>query len=455
MQLPRRYTSTVYLVIAALILSSPIIYVFTPHLLANFPAINWLAFILTMIICVTPWGSKKLIDKSGSTKKLATKTWYGKIISLQCAIFLLYYGITQLLSTTIPIQTQPHPQAFSHSLHDILFHFGLFPWPLIVIFAIGLGVCSYCKQKDSYASTVIQSAFKKQFYESFSLIFNTTTRFSTLLYLAINSAIVSIAVATLIAGPAHMNKILGPTNLSMLATILVVFVVIRRSKSQLLLTVEKQNMALHFIVKCVIWGMILGLLALAVHNLHDNKFVIPRFIDKAFTMGWNTSWHTLSNIWWFYCCPIAAIYIARFSTGYSVRSIIMATFTLPVIIASILLFNNHYHFLSDIKIPAWLVEVSILLGFALLLSLIAKKSFFPLTIQTYLPKPGRTKPRNKIIYLRRWKITTAILFYLFIPAGIFILTIGLMLAIIPGIITYLLILFALPKLLSQKSAKTD
>jgi hypothetical protein len=146
--------------------------------------------------------------------------------------------------------------------------------------------------------------------------------------------------------------------------------------------------------------------------------------------------------------PVTAVFIARFSYGYTLRSILLAVLALPALLAIGLFSAAHFHYHLHVHTPARIAELAAIVGFVLLISLIARKRYFPMVCLIYLPKSKHIKKRNSETFHFRIKQTASIFFYFFLPAGTFVTTLFLSFIILPAIwitlavcIRFLMLLF--------------
>lgn len=430
MKTMKRYMGLYYALIALFFAAGIAVYFTHAKLLLNVAWIHWGAAALAVFFILTPKGSKRLLCPQSEKQPLSRQQWITKILNLQISLFLIYFSITQF-NPYFSIEGQAPKNLLTDSLNGLLFHFGLYPWALIAIFAVGFGISAYLKNQDSYLSQ-ISLGFLKRRNETLEVIAKTTARAATIGVIAITFVLVTFILASIISNIQALTTLTGFTAASMGAAFLMLFLTMRRNNSHLLTTINQQRPLLGILLMVLIWAIVLMLLSIIVTYTGVGDSDVPALLMGIFNKGWLLHWQLFSELWWLMLTPITAVFIARFSYGYSIRAIIIATLALPVMIMLLLQFNailpNPLNFNNT---PLWLVQLAGVLGFLSLVGLLYDPKNKPLTVLTYLPKLGNEKLRNEEIYQQRLKRMCGVMFYLFIPAGFFVTSLFMSLIIIP------------------------
>jgi len=441
MKLLKRYVH-LYYIILPLLLATSLVFAFKfPHILNQFITLNWLPLILGIIIVCTPWGSIKLKSKDAGNEKLAWPFWLAKILGLELALFFLYYGITQFTNVMLPIETTAHPQAFIDSITQFTLHAGLFPWGIIAILATALGIQAFIFEKNSYISTALNFNFMSQ-REGFAVTVNAISRIFTIVILCLTGAMISLIFASLIAQPLALASVFGINSSAMGAVLVTMYLTSRKKSHTTLQAVYKQQPALGLVLLVLIWGFIVAVVSLILFYFVGPSASARNSINFIFSHGWQWSWQIFSTAWWIAFVPLTSIFVAKFSQGYSLRAMILATLILPLLL-SVLLLTQQHHAWSLPSAPVWLIQTISIIGFILLMSLMANTKSLPLVMQTYLAKPELIKHRNENLFVRRFKRVCGIMFYFFIPAGIFVITYVMLLALVPFAIFLILLCFSI------------
>ncbi len=433
MKTMKRYLGLYYLLSIILLAATLGIYFYRADILLGLPFLNWLALPLLAIMVFSPWGSQSLVSPSTSLTTLPPSQWFAKILNLQLSLFLLYFSITQF-THYFSIAGQAPKTLLTDSLHTLLFKFGIYPWPLIAIFAIAFALSAYNKEQDSYLSN-ITPLFDNKKRETLEVIIKTMGRAVTLIAIATTLVIITFIFTTTATSLTHFKELTGFTAASVGVAFLMLFFTIRRNDNQFLMQINKKRPLLGILLTVLIWVIVLTLASVVIHYTGNMKGQPPWMVVPLLNKGWLLHWELFSEYWWLLFTPIIAILIARFSYGYSIRGIILATLLFPLLLTALIKMITLPMINIDInQAPLWLVQIAAILGFLSLISLMYQKKHLPLTMLTYLPKAGNDRPRNEDIYHKRLKKMCGLVFYFFIPAGFFVIAVFMALSFIPMIV---------------------
>lgn len=469
MKILKKYNKAYYVIIAMIFAAAALAYAFVPTALVHIAYYNWLAVAIAAIILISPWGSikirnpKRIEQKKKRGKKAETLAdepekqplnhWLTKIVIFEATLFVLYYVICQFNAVVLPTQTQPHPEAFGSTLYAFLTQYGLFPWSFIAILAIGFAITSFNKQKDCYSNTLCD-ALPMLKNKLFSVALQTAGRMLSQFALGFTAVVVTFVFASIISSVSGLHSIAGFTGGAIGATLLMLFLCYRRSSSHLLQSIVKQRPAFSIFLILMIWAIALGVISLILDHIGSPKQVIPGIVTSIVNRGWMLHWHIISTGWWISLIPISAIYIARQSYGYSLRAIILATAALPLVIAAIAT-GLHYSSLAHFATPTWLVQAAAVVGMIMLLTLVANKNILSNISQCYLGKSATGKHRSEDIFVSRWKKMCGVLFYFYIPAGIYVTSLIFLLPVIMGGLLTTLAAISLVIQLAKKSHQAN
>lgn len=437
----KSYKHFTYIVLLATLVASFVLYFLKPNLLVDIAYINWAGLLLSIVILFTRWGSIRLTNTSNEHVRLAFVPWILRILLLEISVALFYFGMMQYILFLNPTLTPQTLLTLSTSMTQTWVYFGLFPWALIAIFAICFAVNAYLYQKESYLDSVAIGHYQKQF-ETPNVILKGIGRAFTLLTLGIGGAFTTLALAGMIGGAGHLRDIFGFNLAAFGAAMILLMLSFRKTSHHLFAAVQTQRPGLGFMLNIVIWALFLALYSFLLHSHTDAKPTLgPLFNDLFFNHG-ALHLNIFSSAWWFIVTPIIAIFIARFSYGYSLRSIIIATLALPTLSALFFLSTRHIHIAQHL--PIWCSQLSIIVGFVLFLAFTVNKKVFPLTAQTYLTSKNMIKHRSELIFSERWKKVCGFFFYLVIPGGLTAITfLSMLTSVLAAVVIILVFIHAI------------
>lgn len=448
MKLMPRFINSFYFVITLLLAAIIAIYVSCPKLLVNFAYINWLALLMLIILLISPLGKLKFTEKSNSQIPLSPTKWLSQIILLQIALLLVFVGLTELMGSILPIDTETHTATLLPALQDTFLNFGLYPWALIAMFAAAFGIACYAKNQNSYLST-ISGNFTQKKYEIFNITANLAGRAATTTLIGLSFVTATFLIASLITSPQDLRGITGFSVAAIGTSFLLLFLFLRRKVSAILSSVETHRPALGIFLNMLIFAIIISLIALVIHYIGTGDNQMPLFFATILAKGWQLHWQLVYTLFWLITVPISAILIAKFSQGYSLRAMLLASMLLPVILAIVLLSIKLLQPQLILHLPKIVAVLLGIAGFVLLIFFLFNKNHLPSTIQCYLPKSDSIKSRNKELFSQRWKRMCGLVFYLFIPAGVFVIAIMLSLLIVPMVLIICGVIYSLARSIAK------
>ena len=412
------------------------------------PSLNafWLALALALIIIVSPWGSQRL-PGNNDKPTFPPLHWLLNIFAIQLSLTAAFLGICELCGQVLPIGTSLHPHLFSTNLQLFLTHYGLFPWSLYAICAVGFGVVAYRSKENGYFNKLLFPLFKSQEQQPLGLTFNGHTKLFSISGFSITLALLCVLLAALICS-AFQPFTTGFTPGTVMLTIVLIFFAythyFRKYLTKSLtppIPIPLANLKI-----AIVFVLLLIALNLVLSPLNkQTQLSTPKFITTLQQSNWMQFWHIFSASWWLVWTPIMGIFIARISRGYTVRQMLFASLLLPAITACVLsIWPPHSSWYSPHPI---LGTVIAWVGFIGIIFMFMQHKMLPMFILSYLPNQDRYKHRDHQDFFRKvYRLATASL-YLFLPAGVSLLFIFMYVLAFPLYFYMLAYLIALPLLL--------
>ena len=391
---------------------------------------NWAALLIAVIYIITPLGSKRLSAPNDTSKRYNTLQWWLRIVVMELSLFFLMMGISWLIQ----------PSAYIQSLHQQLTNFGLFPWSWICIIAIAFGLCGYHKQQDTYMHNL--AIPKHAHNQTFVSCINSAVKITTFSAWCITLLLVCIIWAKIFI-PEPFILAHGFNLATILTTLILFFFSFTKlfKKALKKICAFKNPTPLSITICCIGISLLLIIFSMLFSGLHTSHIKISSFIQYYMNKNPQILWHIFSLSWWFSWSYLAGIYIARISKGYSIRMMLIATLSLPVVIAILLSFTHNNSFMTS-----YIPVICATLGFIGILLLFTNKSFLPSTVMTFLPYADRPRHRDHHFLFRKWFQVAFIVAYFFLAINLpalYLIVFGMAL---PGI---LLIPFVLTRIFSS------
>lgn len=408
-----------------LIISFTLIWFFAKETLKAAP-ITWIGLIIAIILFFTPLAKRRLIGASAEKPRYAFWPWLLRIFWLQFCISAIYLGIAQIVGLSLPTLSIPHPALFIHTAPYFLFHLGLFPWTFIALVAVGMGYYSYRKDQDAYINTVLFSLFKSGPQQSIGLIVNSLAKQATITVFATSVAFMILLMADLVIP--RSIPIPSGFHAGVMVFLLVllgfVFTAVGRRYLSRFLSRKISPVTSFLLLSLAITGLIIlmSLLFQTTKPVSIPTDKLPTILIALKKKDWMSMWNLFSITWWFAWTPLLGAHVAKLSRGRSIRSILIATLILPILLAIYFIIVHHHEVLL-FRHHRILIEIIAVIGFVGLLALICKRENMPMLILSYLPKRDKLKHRDHYLYFRKFTKLLTIVFYLFLPAGFVALTV--------------------------------
>lgn len=400
-----------------LLLIGVLLFCFFPHLISHFFYAFWLCTACVIFLVITPYGNKRLAQNAADmAQRLRWRYWFLCILLLEITLIGVYAGIAHISGTLFPINTPVQSSLFSTTLYAELVHFGLFPWTVYALIAVGMGVLAYCEQTNAFFSNLLKPFTQQEPQETVSLIVNIGMRRFTLFSVGITFMLMTLLLVSLFLSPSKfIVHGFHPAALLMTLILLVVSFTANAKKIMNRLFSHRIPTALIFPAFIITLGFILLILSVVTTGLSKRATVEtpPAIIINWVQYHWHTAWSFFSVMWWCSLTPIVAAFIIRVSKGYSIRAILMAVLALPVALCLFFIFQLNFTLFS---FSSFVINILSLISFFILFPLLINHNNSSSAIVAYFPKNGVIKHRDEQPFFQRVVqiALTALYFYLVI-----------------------------------------
>lgn len=444
-------------VIASFILAFLLLWHFTPQIITAYK-LYWLFPIMTIFFLITPYGSRRLQSDSNQSPRYKVVPWLLQIMAVELSLLAVFWGICTIIGKVLPVLTTAHPHLFTTTINFLSINTGGFPWAGIALLAVSIGYISYHSNQDAYLSSTLNPILKSSTTQTMGIISNFAVRISTLLAISSSIAFISLLMTSLFVPQHTMLSFSGFKPLALIVMFLLLLLVINRRFTQKITAIlnKKQFTPAKLILLFTLClTIVLTLLMLffggssIAMSTHQGMIKTPFIIQSLLKNGWLTLWKIFAILWWLSWLPLMGVYIAKLSKGYSVRAIILAVITLPLILSVILFFTQPttVHAVNSHLLEAWATRIIPIIGFLVLIALVVKEKQFPALMLTFLPKQGKIKYRKYNLYLSKLLQFSTAVIYIYLPSDITLLTLIMFVGILILSALVLLVPFALFKIL--------
>jgi len=396
---------------------------FLPYSVAFCFRAQALFLILALLLIVTPWANQRMPLESPNLQRQAKRLPFIKCLGLtfllQTALILAFYTICHLTAATLPINIAPFP-LFQTTVSILLLDWGLFPWGLYVLMAVGLGYVGYIRKQPGDMSTLLRPLTKNMIGDAVSLVADVTTKIAIILSLISTLALISMECIGLIGAYFNLPLAYGLR----LDVFLAMVVLLKMTKSdfceQQLSRLLKLSSPI-LVVTSFLLLMIIGFLLLSfLIGWLSPIFTAPLNRELNFTPDdWPVIWAVFSGMWWLSWTPLVAGMLTYVWRGYKIRTLIVGTLLLAITAG--ILESAYPNWSLNISLnTSWLNLVPALLAGGIIMGLFLRAQVITYASKATLPTIWHDYRRSPKTFLKRLLQLMIIFMGLYWAGGIYI-----------------------------------
>ncbi len=421
MEYAKAHTKLLYGIGFSIAVVSLLLIEFASHAVMKAYWIHWLVLVTVLVLSISPFGTIKLTTKATDKRQRHFVSWLAQLFLLQLTLIFVFIGIALVFSHWLPLTTQePHSNIMYQTTETLLYHNGLFPWAIYALYAGQLAYISYIKHQDAYIHTTLFPLLKSNAKTVLGTVLNVQARAATFIVIAITFGFMTLLIAS-VTMP-HTTPLLTGFCIK---TMIIAFMIIVFGFTKPFKKINKQllNPKIPLFISTITTLILFAFLILLMNTLFSHlgqlSLTPPRLITWLERKNSMTLWIIFSSAWWIGWTPLIAAHMAKYSRGYSIRTLMLSLLILPSVLALfIYLFPEIFNTLSQAPLITSLLS---LLAFIYLLIVLTKKKVLPMLIQCYLPRDDFYKHRDPYFYFRKLFQIMLVTIYLYLPSGISII----------------------------------
>jgi choline/glycine/proline betaine transport protein len=269
--------------------------------------------------------------------------WFAMLLSAGMGIGLMFWSVGEPIfhygspSPLFGIEGET-PEALQAALGTTFFHWGLHPWAIYAIVALGLAFFTYNRGLPLTIRSIFYPLLGDRIYGFWGNVIDVLSVMATLFGLATS---LGLGVAQVAAG---LNVLAGtPTTTAFqvgliagITGLAVISVVAGLDKGVKRLSQFNMGLAALFLVFILVVGptvfILSGLtqsLGFYVQNLPELSLWTETFRDT----NWQGSWTVFYWAWWISWSPFVGMFIARVSKGRTVREFVLGVMVIPTLLS--------------------------------------------------------------------------------------------------------------------------
>jgi choline/glycine/proline betaine transport protein len=276
--------------------------------------------------------------------EFTTRAWFAMLLSAGMGIGLMFWSVGEPMyhyDSPSPMFSgmEGHtPEAAQAAMGTTFFHWGIHPWAIYAIVALGLAFFSYNRGLPLTIRSIFYPILGDRIYGFWGNVIDVLSVLATLAGLATS---LGLGVAQVNAG---LNYLFGMTISPMMQILLIaiitafatISVVTGLDKGVKILSELNMGLAALLMIFLLIAGPTIFILSGFTQSI---GFYIENFAEMSLwtetfrESNWQGSWTVFYWAWWISWSPFVGMFIARISKGRTVREFILGVMLVPTILS--------------------------------------------------------------------------------------------------------------------------
>jgi hypothetical protein len=379
----------------------------------NLFRLNWLFLCIGLIFIATPLASVKIYAKN--IRSYSFPKYFLLIFCFQASLYIISIGFSRLVGQLFPVFTSPHPDVILNAAHIPFWNTGFFPWGFYMIWIAVICYFIFCFQIKSHRKI------------NFFLHCNTPLtklgiHLSVSLSLGIASVCFTLQLCYFLLGIKPLMVTYGPNLLALISILVtILFVMWKNFKSLLFWLAKRYSPGLIWLSFLLFFTLLfIGINTLIIGSTHQTLTIPEWFSQWLQESHWKTVWIRLIESWWITVMPVTALFVARISNGYSLRTIMLTVLSFPIFISLILKTDIQWHIFSHEVLTASINILTLLGSIIFIYFALISRAWTRILFCREFQKSLRIKNKNYFPLLMKLRVIFFSIFYLVLMYGIYL-----------------------------------
>jgi len=286
------------------------------------------------------------IGGKNAKPEFSTPAWYAMLLSAGMGIGLMFWSVGEPMyhyDSPSPLFSgiAPHtPEAAQAAMGVTYFHWGLHPWAIYSIVALGLAFFSYNRGLPLTIRSIFYPILGNRIYGFWGNLIDVLSVLATLMGLATS---LGLGVKQVNAGLNYLFNIsITPETQVILIAVITAFatlsVVAGLDNGVKRLSEWNMGLAGLFLLFLLFAGPTVYILSGFTQNLGfylENIAQLSLWTETFRETNWQGSWTVFYWAWWISWSPFVGMFIARISKGRTVREFILGVMIIPTLLSFI------------------------------------------------------------------------------------------------------------------------
>ncbi|WP_078409327.1 glycine betaine uptake BCCT transporter [Priestia abyssalis] len=301
-----------------------------------------LFLIFTLFLAFSKYGNIKL-GKDDDEPQYSYLTWFAMLFSAGMGIGLVFWGVSEPMYHyyTPPMGTGETTESARIAFRYSFFHWGLHPWAIYSVLALGLAYFQFRKGAPLVISRILRPVLGDRVDGTLGVIIDFIAVFATIFGVATSLGLGAIQIS---GGISHLVPSV-PNNANTQLIIIVVVTVLFMLSAQTGLNKGIKYLSNLNVVLAV--SLMLFLLFASKTNFIMDLFVttIGSYLQNLPSMSfrlspfeqntWVQDWTIFYWAWWIAWAPFVGTFIARISKGRTIREFIIGVLAVPTVFGAL------------------------------------------------------------------------------------------------------------------------
>ncbi len=271
-------------------------------------------------------------------KEFSNFAWYSMLISAGMGIGLMFWAVGEPLTHFVespPVFNNPDPSLTA--MATTFFHWGLHPWGVYALMALGLAFFAYNRDMPLSLRSVFYFLFKDRVYGAVGDVIDAFAILSVMFGLA---ASLGMGVMQINSGLDYLLGVGFNIGYQVILIILITLVAIISimlgiHKGIKNLAMLNMRLAFVFMVAVFLLGPTFDIIRLFSNSLglYFNTLIEHSSYISGAGEPWQGTWTIPFLAWWIAWSPFVGMFIARISMGRTVRELILGVLIVPSLLS--------------------------------------------------------------------------------------------------------------------------
>ncbi|MEW8987821.1 MAG: BCCT family transporter, partial [Bacillus sp. (in: firmicutes)] len=290
-----------------------------------------------------PYGKIKL-GKDDDEPEFSYFSWFAMLFSAGMGIGLVFWGvaepITHYIDPPLDLAEGQTPEAARYSLRYSFFHWGLHPWAIYCVIALGLAYSQFRKGESGLISSTFRPLLGKRVEGPIGKGIDTFATIATTFGVATSLGLGTLQINS---GLAHVIGIPNTVGVQLLIILIVTILYMVSATTGLDKGIRYlSNLNLGLAVGLLLFVIVTGPTSFIFDALtttiggYLGNLVQMSFRLSPFTQGtWVGAWTLFYWAWWISWAPFVGTFIARVSKGRTIKEFVLGVLLVPTLFGTI------------------------------------------------------------------------------------------------------------------------